>query len=367
MTTILAYREISKRFGAQQAVDGVSLEVHEGEILSLLGPSGCGKTTLLRLAGGFLLPDAGTVHLHGEDITLLAPDMRRLNTIFQSYALFPHLSVRGNLEFGPRMARWSKEQTKREVERMLALVQLEPEADKKPGALSGGQKQRVALARALILRPSVLLLDEPFAALDLKLRQRMLLELERLQREVGITFVFVTHDQSEAMSISTRIAVMQAGRIAQLGSPREIYEHPVNRFVTTFIGDTNLFEGQVESLDGRPCLNVPGLPKLGLPTGAEAGNGAVLSVRPEKIRLGEHAGLTALDNRLHGKVQDVVYLGSQTRYMVEVERRLVQVLCPHDRLDGQPALRVGDPVHLGWSAADGYLLPDGGGPAWSEM
>ncbi len=367
MTTILAYREISKRFGAQQAVDCVSLEVHEGEILSLLGPSGCGKTTLLRLACGFLLPDAGTVHLHGEDITLLAPDKRRLNTIFQSYALFPHLSVRGNLEFGPRMAHWSKQQTKREVERILALVQLEGEADKKPGQLSGGQKQRVALARALILRPSVLLLDEPFAALDLKLRQRMLLELERLQREVGITFVFVTHDQSEAMSISTRIAVMQAGRIVQLGSPRQIYEHPVNRFVTTFIGDTNLFEGVVASVDGRLTLNVQGLPRLQLPTDVQAGAKTVLSVRPEKIRLGERSALPALDNLLHGKIQDVVYLGSQTRYLVEVERQVVQVLRPHDRLDGQPALRVGDAVALGWSAADGYLLPDGGGSAWSEL
>ncbi len=366
MTTILAFREISKRFGAQQAVDRVSLEIHEGEILSLLGPSGCGKTTLLRLAGGFLMPDSGTVHLHGEDITALAPDKRRLNTIFQSYALFPHLSVRANLEFGPRMARWSKEQTKREVERMLALVQLEPEADKKPSALSGGQKQRVALARALILRPSVLLLDEPFAALDLKLRQRMLLELERLQREVGITFVFVTHDQHEAMSISSRIAVMQAGRIAQLGSPRDIYEHPVNRFVTTFIGDTNLFEGAVEAVEGTLTLRAQGFPRLALPAGAQPGAAAVLSVRPEKIRLGEANALTALDNLLHGKVQDVVYLGSQTRYLVEVERQVLQVLRPHDRLVSQPSVRVGDAVALGWSAADGYLLPDGAGSAWSE-
>lgn len=222
MPGVLHFENITKRFGEIVALDRVSLDVERGEILALLGPSGCGQTTLLRVAAGFEQPDEGRVYLDGQDITDLPPHRRKVNTIFQNYALFPHLSVRENIAFGLRVKGVARRQIREEVDRMLALVQMEDRADKKPGQISGGQKQRVAIARALINRPDVLLLDEPLAALDLKLRQRMLIELDRIHDEVGITFLFVTHDQGEAMSLSDRIAVMNQARIEQIGTPSRI-------------------------------------------------------------------------------------------------------------------------------------------------
>ena len=230
MSAFLRFEHVSKRFGRMQAVDDVSLAVAHGEIFSLLGPSGCGKTTLLRIAAGLETPDAGRVFLNEEDITDLPPNRRQVNTIFQNYALFPHLSVRDNIAFGLRVARRPAGEMRREVDRMLALIQMEDQADKKPAQISGGQKQRVAIARALVNKPQVLLLDEPLAALDLKLRQRMLIELDLIHDEVGITFLYVTHDQGEAMGLSDRIAVMHAGRVQQVGTPPEIYEKPPQQF-----------------------------------------------------------------------------------------------------------------------------------------
>ena len=239
MSEFLEFRTVSKRFGTIQAVDSVTLGVKKGEFFSLLGPSGCGKTTMLRLAAGFEYPDAGRVILDGEDITDLSPNKRKVNTIFQSYALFPHLTVWENIAFGLRIAKRSRRDIDTEVGAMLRLIRMDDQAHKKPDQLSGGQKQRVAIARALINKPQVLLLDEPLAALDLKLRQRMLIELDMIHDQVGITFLYVTHDQGEAMSLSDRIAVMDSGRIQQVGSPAEIYETPRTSFVAAFIGDTN--------------------------------------------------------------------------------------------------------------------------------
>ena len=226
MASYLRFENVTRRFGSFTAVDNVTLDIEKGETFSLLGPSGCGKTTLLRMAAGFDRPDAGRILLDGKDITHLPPDQRPVNTVFQSYALFPHLSIRDNIAFGPKIAKWAPDAIKRGVDEMLELVDLKAHADKKPSQLSGGQKQRVAIARALVNKPKVLLLDEPLAALDLKLRQRLLVELDAIHDEVGITFIYVTHDQGEAMSISDRIAVMNKGVIEQVGPPVQIYEAP---------------------------------------------------------------------------------------------------------------------------------------------
>jgi spermidine/putrescine transport system ATP-binding protein len=289
LSEFLEFRNVSKRFGAIQAVDGVSLGIKKGEFFSLLGPSGCGKTTMLRLAAGFEYPDTGQVILDGADITDLSPNKRKVNTIFQSYALFPHLNVWENIAFGLRVAKRSKRDIETEVEAMLRLIRMGDQAGKKPDQLSGGQKQRVAIARALINKPQVLLLDEPLAALDLKLRQRMLIELDMIHDQVGITFLYVTHDQGEAMSLSDRIAVMDSGRIEQVGSPAEIYETPRTSFVAAFIGDTNFLEGEVTGLvESEYCqvkiADIPGVICFN-DKSMKPGNPVYLSIRPEKIHI----------------------------------------------------------------------------------
>ena len=244
MDGFLRLEGVGKRFGDVPAVDGVSLSIERGEFFALLGPSGCGKTTLLRMIAGFERPDAGRIVLDGEDIAALPPHRRKVNTVFQNYALFPHLDVFENIAFGLRVAKRPPREIADEVEAMLELIRMKDQRHHKPEQLSGGQKQRVAVARALVNQPQVLLLDEPLAALDLKLRQHMLMELDLIHDRVGITFVYVTHDQNEAMSLSDRIAVMHRGRIAQLGSPVEIYEAPRSGFVASFIGDANFLEGR---------------------------------------------------------------------------------------------------------------------------
>ncbi|MBP5182924.1 MAG: ATP-binding cassette domain-containing protein, partial [Lentisphaeria bacterium] len=240
--SILQFQNITKRFGSQTVLDNVSLDVGAGEIFSLLGPSGCGKTTLLRICGGFESPDNGRVILDGKDITALPPNKRAIRTVFQNYALFPHMTVWDNVAFGLKIAGADKATITREAGKYIELVQLTGHEKKKPGQLSGGQRQRVAIARALVNKPKILLLDEPLAALDLKLRQRMLIELDTIHDEVGITFLFVTHDQQEAMSISDHIAVMHNGSVEQVGNPVELYEAPKNSFIAAFIGDTNFFD-----------------------------------------------------------------------------------------------------------------------------
>jgi len=362
LSEFLEFRNVSKRFGTIQAVDGVSLGIKKGEFFSLLGPSGCGKTTMLRLAAGFEYPDAGRIVLDGQDITDLPPNKRKVNTIFQSYALFPHLTVWENIAFGLRIAKRSKKDRETEVEAMLRLIRMGDQADKKPDQLSGGQKQRVAIARALINKPQVLLLDEPLAALDLKLRQRMLMELDMIHDQVGITFLYVTHDQGEAMSLSDRIAVMDSGRIEQVGSPAEIYEAPRTSFVAAFIGDTNFLEGEVTDLfEGEYCqvkvVDIPGVICFN-DKSMKPGNPVYLSIRPEKIHISrDRPEESHLRNIVPAVVEDMIYLGSTTKYWVRTHGLRIQVLRQHFRffLDEKP-IRWNDDVWIWWHGDDGFML-----------
>ena len=362
MAEFLEFENVSKSFGAIRAVKQVSLSIRRGEFFSLLGPSGCGKTTLLRILAGFEKPDTGRVILNGEDITALPPNRRKVNTIFQSYALFPHLNVRDNIAFGLKIAKRPRHEIDQEVDRMLKLIQMEDQAHKRPDQISGGQKQRVAVARALINRPQVLLLDEPLAALDLKLRQRMLIELDLIHDEVGITFLYVTHDQNEAMSVSDRIAVMNSGIIEQVGIPAEIYEAPRSSFVAAFIGESNFFEGQVSeivsneysrlSIDGFPnvlCFNDKQMRSSDL---------VYLSVRPEKIRISrEKPESNNRHNIVPGHVEDVIYLGALTKYWVRIQEYRIAVFQQHSRflLDEKP-IQWHDDVWISWHADDGFML-----------
>ena len=308
------------RHGVVTAVDSIDLVIGEGEFFSLLGPSGCGKTTTLRMIGGFEEPTGGQILLHGQDVVGVPPNRRDVNVVFQSYALFPHMSVYDNVAFGLERKRVDKRSIKQRVDEMLELVQLDAKANRRPRELSGGQQQRVALARALVNRPRALLLDEPLAALDLKLRQAMQIELKRIQREVGITFVFVTHDQNEALTMSDRMVVMNAGHIEQLGAPRDVYERPRTRFVAGFIGTSNIISGKVASLDGTTAVLESGADETltvadATQAGAVAGGPLDLTVRPEKIVLTDERpdpGRCAI----RGRVTEVVYLGTSTQYDV---------------------------------------------------
>ncbi|MCP5533282.1 MAG: ABC transporter ATP-binding protein [Akkermansiaceae bacterium] len=362
MQGTLRFENVTKRFGGFTAVDGVTLEIPHGATFSLLGPSGCGKTTLLRMAAGFEQPDEGRVLLDGRDITDLPPEKRPLNTVFQNYALFPHLSVRENIAFGLKVAKKPKDEVRRSVDRMLELVDLGAHAAKKPAQLSGGQKQRVGIARALAMQPKVLLLDEPLAALDLKMRQRLLVELDAIHDEVGITFLYVTHDQGEAMSISDHIAVMNKGRIEQIGKPAEIYETPRTSFVAAFIGDTNFLEGRIsETLSERfSKADIPGLGAVIIDNDkpVRPGDRIHLSLRPEKLVVSrEKPSRGDWDNALPGTIEDVIYFGSHTRYWV---RSGEYRLCAEQQhrtflLDELPP-KWGDEVWLRWHANDGFLL-----------
>ncbi|MCP5543244.1 MAG: ABC transporter ATP-binding protein [Akkermansiaceae bacterium] len=362
MQGTLRFENVTKRFGGFTAVDGVTLEIPHGATFSLLGPSGCGKTTLLRMAAGFEQPDEGRVLLDGRDITDLPPEKRPLNTVFQNYALFPHLSVRENIAFGLKVAKKPKDEVRRSVDRMLELVDLGAHAAKKPAQLSGGQKQRVGIARALAMQPKVLLLDEPLAALDLKMRQRLLVELDAIHDEVGITFLYVTHDQGEAMSISDHIAVMNKGRIEQIGKPAEIYETPRTSFVAAFIGDTNFLEGRIsETLSERfSRADIPGLGAVIIDNDkpVRPGDRIHLSLRPEKLVVSrEKPAQAEWDNALPGTIEDVIYFGSHTRYWV---RSGEYRLCAEQQhrtflLDELPP-KWGDEVWLRWHANDGFLL-----------
>jgi putative spermidine/putrescine transport system ATP-binding protein len=296
----VSLRGLRKTFGDVIAVDGIDLDIRDGEFLTLLGPSGSGKTTVLRMIAGFELPTDGTIELNGHDVTGRAPFERDVNTVFQDYALFPHMSVIQNVEYGLRVKKVGKSERRQRARESLASVQLAGFEERKPAQMSGGQRQRVALARALVNRPSVLLLDEPLGALDLKLREQMQVELKQLQRQVGVTFVFVTHDQEEALTMSDRIAVFNAGRIEQVGSPAEVYERPLTPFVAGFVGTSNLLQGYAAE--------------------QVLGTSGVFSVRPEKIRIakaldrpgeGEHSA--------SGVVREVVYVGASTRYVVDLE------------------------------------------------
>ncbi len=309
----VSLRDITKSYGDSVVVSDLNLDIAEGEFFSLLGPSGCGKTTTLRMIGGFVDPTHGEVSLHGKDVTDLPPNRRDVNTVFQSYALFDHLSIWENVAFGLRRRKVAKAEMTRRVGEMLELVQLTGRDKDKPSALSGGQRQRVALARALVNRPSVLLLDEPLAALDLKLRKAMQVELKRIQREVGITFVFVTHDQEEALTMSDRIAVMSGGTVHQCGTPEDIYERPATRCVADFIGTANLMTGTYAGTG----ITLPGGVALqtGPLDGCAVGDEVSVAVRPEKVWL---ADLTPDMVQTDGILKATVYGGATTTYLFEI-------------------------------------------------
>jgi putative spermidine/putrescine transport system ATP-binding protein len=298
--TAILFNDVSRHFGEVKAVDGVTLEILDGEFFSMLGPSGSGKTTCLRMIAGFDRPTSGEIILYGKDVSSLPPYERPVNTVFQDYALFPHMTVAQNIGYGLMIKNVPAPERIRRVDEMLDLVQLPGLGHRKPSQLSGGQRQRVALARALINHPRVLLLDEPLGALDLKLRQQMQLELKNIQKQVGITFVFVTHDQEEALTMSDRMAVFRGGKIEQVGSPAEVYEHPSTPFVAGFVGTSNL-------IDGEMARRITGSP-------------AKFSIRPEKIHLSESKASIPNDMfSADGRVRDVVYLGLYTRYLVELD------------------------------------------------
>jgi spermidine/putrescine transport system ATP-binding protein len=331
--------EVTKRFDDVVAVDGVTLEIERGTFFALLGPSGCGKTTTLRMLGGFEVPDAGRILLGGADVTGLPPYRRDVNTVFQSYALFPHLSVGENVAFGLRRRGTPRNEVPGRVRELLRLVDLEGLEQRRPRQLSGGQQQRVALARALVNGPRVLLLDEPLGALDLKLRKQMQLELKRIQNEMGLTFVHVTHDQEEAMTMADAIAVMNRGRIEQLGPPTELYERPRTAFVAGFLGVSNLLLGRV---DGRGGVRLDAGDEVRVPPetlDGRAGRVAV-GIRPEKIRFGTPEGD---ENALAGTVAESAYVGVATQYVVETAAGLVTVYVQ----DSTP-LPAGSSVRLAW-------------------
>jgi spermidine/putrescine transport system ATP-binding protein len=344
--------DLEKRFREVAAVDGISLEIAAGEFFSLLGPSGCGKTTTLRMIGGFELPTGGTILLRGRDITNDPPDRRPVNMVFQNYALFPHLNVGDNVAFGLKRKGVPKDETVRRVGEALDLVHLAGYEKRRPNQLSGGQQQRVALARGLVNRPNVLLLDEPLGALDLKLRRQLQVELKRIQHEVGITFVYVTHDQEEALTMSDRIAVMRAGKVEQLGTPEELYERPATRFVADFIGSTNLLRGTVET-DGRIRLS-SGDVATAAHDGMAAGTEVEISVRPEAIAI-VPAGA---EGAIRATVEQVAYLGSTISYRLRTAGGLaLTVIAPKAGI----RLPVGSDVAVLWSPSEALVLGGGSG------
>jgi putrescine transport system ATP-binding protein len=326
-TPLLRIDAVVKKFGGFRAVDRLSLDVRAGEFFALLGPSGCGKTTLLRMLAGFETPDEGRILLNGRDIAQVLPHQRPVNMMFQNYALFPHLTVRDNIGFGLKRAGVPRPQIDRRVAELVALVKLEGLEKRKPDQLSGGQKQRVALARSLARRPQVLLLDEPLAALDKKLRESTQLELMELQRRLGTTFIIVTHDQEEAMTVASRIGVMDAGRLEQVATPRELYEAPHSRWIAEFVGDVNLFEGQVASREANRLMIATkdaGAIVVAAPRQPITKALVAVAIRPEKVKLARHGSLAdAVNghgiNRLEGVVTDVGYLGGLTIYKVKLD------------------------------------------------
>jgi spermidine/putrescine transport system ATP-binding protein len=367
----LEFRNVSKAFGEVIAVDDVSLQVRRGEFLSLLGPSGCGKTTSLRLIAGFEQPTRGQILLNAQPVGGVPPYRRNVNTVFQHYALFPHMNVVDNVAFGLRMKRLAPSQIEQRVHRMLALVELPNVGRRFPHQLSGGQQQRIALARALVNEPTVLLLDEPLGALDLKVRRRMQQELKRIHREVGVTFIYVTHDQEEALTMSDRIAVMNRGRIEQFDAPSTIYERPCSRFVADFIGLMNVLSGVVEGHDDKSVVvRTPGGILLrGVTTQSlSQGKEVEITVRPEKVRMSLQAPANA-DNCLEGRVSEVVYQGASTEYFVTLAPgSQLRVITQNSNLrDGQALADVGAAVFVDWAASATLVMPAGqGSPALAD-
>ena len=360
---------IYKSYDKVEVLKNINLTINDGEFFSILGPSGCGKTTLLRMIAGFISPDKGAIYLGNENIVNLPPNKRNVNTIFQKYALFPHLNVYENIAFPLRLKKLDKSIIDREVKKYIKLVGLEEHIKKRPIHLSGGQQQRVSIARALINKPGVLLLDEPLSALDAKLRQNLLIELDNIHDEVGITFIFVTHDQQEALSISDRIAVMNDGEVLQVGTPAEVYETPSNTFVADFIGENNFFSGEIiEKIDDifakihNPIL---GEVIIEMDKKVEIGDTVKVSIRPEKVRLSKtipHSHRKTL-NVIKGYVNEVIYSGFQSKYFVGIsngeEKIPFKVFKQHavffDEED-EEAIWWDEEAYISWDADDGYLV-----------
>ena len=357
----IEFRHVTKRFGDFVAVDDLSLTIYEREFFALLGPSGCGKTTLMRMVAGFEEPTAGEVLLDGQNLAGVPPYRRPTNMMFQSYALFPHMTVEANIAFGLRQDRMPKAEIDARVEEMLALVKLTPFARRRPHQLSGGQKQRVALARSLAKKPKVLLLDEPLGALDKKLREETQFELTDLQQKLGLTFLIVTHDQEEAMTVADRIAVMDQGRIIQVATPAEIYEQPVSRYVADFIGDINLLEGRVAASAGgavrMDCVGTGAVAEIAQELQAKAGDTAWLAIRPEKVAISLDKPAEGSVNCIGGEVWDIGYLGDVSIYHVRLPTgaTVKATVTNRTRLVERP-ITWDDRVWLSWSRDGGVVL-----------
>ena len=362
---LVRIEDVVKRFGRIDAVDHVDLSIHEGEFFALLGPSGCGKTTLLRILAGFEMPDSGRILLDGIDLVGIKPWKRPVNMMFQTYALFPHMSVYDNVAYGLRQDRVNKTDIERRAIEVLRMVGLAEFSQRKPETLSGGQKQRVALARAIVKQPRVLLLDEPLAALDRKLRVEMRLELKRLQHELGIAFIFVTHDQEEALTMSDRAAIMNSGRVLQFCTPEELYEAPTSLFVADFIGESNVFIGVIE-MGGKEVTVKQGdivlrvSPEATERVGLSDGDSVAIVVRPEHIQI-RSAGAEMFEyermNFYKGRIVEIVYLGSMRNYIIELDND-TRVLAQAQAGEDSEGVAEGDQVFVGWEIKRGVLVPN---------
>lgn len=355
-TPAIEVENLVRQFGDMFALDHVSVSIRKGEFFSLLGPSGCGKTTLLRCIGGLDIPDDGVIRIGGTDAKEIPAHKRPVNTVFQSYALFPHLTVRDNIAFGLRMKKVAKPEIEDRVKRVIDMVQISKLAERKPAQLSGGQKQRVALARAIVNEPSVLLLDEPLGALDLKLRKELQIELLALQRRLGITFVYVTHDQEEALVMSDRIAVMRAGKIEQMGEAEALYENPHTRYVSTFLGSCNLLDATVRQRTATGALVQTAVGELHVATNVPARDSFTLAIRPEKVALSaptESAG----ENRIKVKVAEVIYIGSETHYVLKAGEQTLTAEAMNVKV-GHQGFEIGQEAVVHLPAAGLLVLDD---------
>lgn len=352
--------QVTKEFGDLRAVDHATLEIPGGEFFSMLGPSGCGKTTTLRMIAGFEEPTAGRIILEGRDVSYVRPGKRNVNMVFQAYGLFPHMTVNQNVAFGLKIKHVPRSEIGERVAEALRTVRMDELADRRPSQMSGGQQQRVALARALVNRPAALLLDEPLGALDLKLRKEMQLELKRIHATTGTTFVYVTHDQEEALTMSQRIAVMKEGVVQQVATPRELYERPANAFVAGFIGTSNVITLKPDAeRDGMGIMNLSDGDRICAPAGLGGGREVKIIVRPERMRVwGDPDGERV--SRVHGTIAEVIYLGSMTQLIIDLktgERVTVHEL--NDDLKGALP-EIGDPVLVQWAADSGFVIDDVG-------
>jgi spermidine/putrescine ABC transporter ATP-binding subunit len=358
---IVSVRNVWRRYpGGVVAVDNVSIDIEQNEFFALLGPSGCGKTTLLRMISGLDTPSEGQIMIGGEDMSNTPPNKRPTNMVFQSYAVFPHMTVADNVAYGLRVTGVAEDEVKRRVVEGLEMVKLAHLADRKPDQMSGGQRQRVALARALVKRPKVLLLDEPLSALDAKLRDDMRLELTRLQKTVGITFIIVTHDQDEALSMATRIAVMNKGAIQQVATPQELYEHPTTRFVADFIGKVNLFDASVIGQKGRAVLcDAKSIGKVELQTEKTCKGNVTIAIRPEKMKLSKAEPKGAGLIKIPAKVRDVAYYGDWSEVVADMaDGNHVSINVQNDSREGGVGVTIGDKIWVHWQAADSLLLTE---------